>query len=814
MDDDSLLFLVSKKLSQLIKLITHLDFTIAEEIEHENYMGMLVSQELWSIRTKACGIYNNLSETVSNLRTNADNTNKILLHKQSSDLRNNFESSIVSIQSEMTEFEAMIKRRIRNMKVGLLNITSMIDEQSRNLGRVFDNNIQDMCNNRSKKYEDHLKDVAEVEIQLGDKMQALQEQTQIQFHELDNEFAKTLAGLKQSFKKIGSVNLFENQFTHFQVPVKNVDIVRMEKDIEKIVSSIKISIYNLKNRCNDIINSYQSEYGRYKVQLNEIVSAEGCFENSILMGYESLKKIQQIQYQSYLNSLSGIITSIDEYLSQLPDTDHASNISLIYSHNSIDSECIDSINYFFEEEIRKRKEEYFNIQNNMRKEIELRLNRYEYFLQLKLEYDSLLNDLKSIIKKHDGIFQSMLPNIDNNHFSNIKTKYFCELVEMKEQDQLIIKMQENLFEQEYREKQELVFLRKNRVLDEIRKNATNFKDMEIILSEYKKLMNELTLEYSCIQIPNQNILIDNPITIDIIKSNIYQERNELYEQYENIFNEEKRRHEGVLMLQKNRNLSLQTIDFPKTNLSNLDDTIYDLEILLKERIDLYEIFEYQEQLNSAKIESELLYSNLINEYDRKIESIKSVTNHYQLIESSNEIELKQEYLLKDMKNEIDVINDEILKYQKLLSNERETLNKKESEESERFQKKIKSTILSYEEQIHQYRSIKMDELTALDNTIEQFAKKIEYNKAKLSQIEVSPLERLENSLKIRSNQLNNATLDLKTYKVQLVKQEDTYNSRFGFPQTIAVPRPQTTQSVKRPFTAAPGKRPLLLYSQK
>ena len=155
-----------------------------------------------------------------------------------------------------------------------------------------------------------------------------------------------------------------------------------------------------------------------------------------------------------------------------------------------------------------------------------------------------------------------------------------------------------------------------------------------------------------------------------------------------------------------------------------------------------------------------------------------------------------------------------MKYQKLLSNERETLNKKESEESERFQEKIKSTELSYEEQIHQYRSIKMNELRALDNTIEQFSKKIEYNKAKLSQIEVSPLERLENSLKIRSNQLNNATLDLKNYKVQLVKQEDTYNSRFGFPQTIAVPRPQTTQSVKRPFTAAPGKRSLLLYSQK
>lgn len=326
--EDSIRFLISKKIAQLLKLVNHLSSQIADQkyaIEQynknfESEIGSLAQQIQNRIDESANGVMN--SETI-------EETKKVYEPKYKNLLDIN-EADTVDFQSQLTEVEVSVKHQCKIAMDEINKITEMLNSQLNNFEHSFQSNKSDLDKRISRANNRHEQEIQAVEIESQNQLKSIEQQTGRKLDDLDRDFNRSLNDLKQKFG--GIITSSTNSLPLKDPMIKNqVDII----DIKEIISSKKTEVEFFISNTSAILKetkkksallakhymnmgkSHQEELNKIKSQIEseeiQNQNTSQCIQDETKTRLEDYqKKIEELQLQLQKNKEEHSIIMNDE----------------------------------------------------------------------------------------------------------------------------------------------------------------------------------------------------------------------------------------------------------------------------------------------------------------------------------------------------------------------------------------------------------------------------------------------------------------------------------------------------------------------
>ena len=477
--DENLLYLINRKMFQLARLIDSLSFGLADKNFEKEF---LLKQQEENIEEISKNSDKQVETLINDLNNYYTNKNKDFIDQKNEKLdffREDFLQFLITKKSDLEEYEASIKSRIRNLNQTINKIMNDLKKQEDffqldSLKQKIDEipiKLQTMESN-------HQLNIKFLEKENNKKLTELENETQLKLKELDKSFNSSMNKLKTTFKNSdmsSSAAMIKCNSIKDDVFFLKESLQQIKDNINHIIEENsrnnkrnRKNIQQIKEELCNINNSDVDQLNKSNYNTLDISSLEKEYQNMIELHNKKLKDAQQ-----ELMDMKEISKKMDELRSEqmeneLNDLDNENEKQKKQMENNL----LDwkKKKEEFEEIIRiKRKEKEFLITKNRKEE-------QEYLERLKLDLDIRKDELFQEIEK----IQKRLKRLQNKNNSrkteNLNEEDLSKELELlKEEKKKVMKERKDLLNDPYSLDYDESFQAQ---IDEMNLNLENFRKQE------------------------------------------------------------------------------------------------------------------------------------------------------------------------------------------------------------------------------------------------------------------------------------------------------------------------------------------------
>ena len=537
-------YLICKKISQLVKLINHLEYQNAEI----NFLIMKENETFDDDFEKIlnnCQIeFQNVNKLLSELGDEYSNKFK---RRFDDDFKNDLyqlEEAQVEANSDLKEMEISLQHNFAKLNVILQSINSDLNIQIKDFNEEVDNKKNDFENQILKIANNHSKSLKLIDQECEEKLQSLQRKTSLKMDQLDIDFNKSINELKAAFQRS---ELIDGINYRRDIGLKSLkkDISRFKenfastKDIfHSVFSSLKDSLKLQTEEKNKLLNEISDIQKRQESETNEITKEinnssfeyENCI-NKMKKEEKSRKAEMEIEGQDLLNSLKQIKddneneilshelylrisnqreakehdANLDDFLLAIDSEKHSYDRDMKYYNEKISQleaelkDILDEISFFYNE-LTQITDAHSQERYILQKSQELAINDLKELQNIKIKDLTIKN--KKIMETQENYVLIDKNKIIYNELLVEKKKLECHII--LEEDSDILRMQDeyqneiNIIKNEYEKEIDALLTERSELikscLENQRKNI--FEKNNLYANRYDEALENIRKSYN------------------------------------------------------------------------------------------------------------------------------------------------------------------------------------------------------------------------------------------------------------------------------------------------------------------------------
>lgn len=624
LDEDSIRFLVCKKIAQLVKLINHLNTQIADTqnevdcttAQFEKAINLLLKNHINSL--------NDANDLLKQIGEESENSYKTKYKEKYDQIYSEYEKILVSCQSDLTELTISISHDLSKITSYINSVDSDLETYLKQLDQIIEHSKSQYTGQIEKINKSYKEEILLLDDESKEKLNILQEQTSKKLDMLDRDFNRSLNDLKAKFGQINSSNSIKIENEENFKKIQN-DHNELKKNITATKDEAAFFISNTKAVLREQINKKKKISEELKRMIenqnNELKEAKDSIELN-------LKNINE-EYEKAKNDFENRQKEMTENLEDL----QKKFLNLTKS----DLEEIQEQQLLFRLSSRKSSESMTTMLNDIAQQIQ---EKKELIDKNKNSKENLFNQLNKDT-------QNLLNQIQekNEELSKIKEVHESERLILSKSQKSAIDDLKSIHQKEI-----------EKLREKINKKFEN-TEINKKIEENRNIFNSLCFEKA--QLLNKNDDDEDP-EISELKEKYEMElknlENELLDEYESICNEEKILIEACSESHRNEMFETNTSIAQK----------YDKHLQsIRESFNKRDFKAEDEKINKD-------YENQLNQLENQYEQIqndnKFIPKHEKVDDRSDEIDslTKEKNDKKDkIENEKNLIINEFLKQQKI-----------------------------------------------------------------------------------------------------------------------------------------------------